>query len=379
MKILHVITSLSTGGAERAVYNLLQGGIANKHNCHVVSMMDEGTVGKKIKKLGVPVTSLGMKKGMPSFYSLKKLRSVVRKEQPDVIQGWMYHGNLAAWLAKKYTSKKTALVWSVRHSLYSLSEEKVLTRQVIRANRFCSACPDTILYNSHLSKTQHENFGFSSKNGLVIPNGVNTKQFMFSESDRTRLCNELSIPMDAVVIGHVARLHPMKDHALFLRASVALAKQHPKVYFVLVGRGVCVEDKSLHNQIPLEIRYRFHLLDERDDIASLMSVMDIVSSSSYSEAFPNVLGEAMSCGVPCVATNVGDSQVIISKYGIMVPPRNEEALTAGISKLVIMPEKERKKMGRSARKHIEDNFALEAIVGKYIEMYDKLAERLQSR
>jgi len=313
LKIVQLITGLSTGGAERALYNLLNGGLADHFNSHVISLGDEGSIGPLIKALGVPVTALGMRGGRPSRSGLAKLCRVIRRFQPDLIQGWMYHGNLAATLARTLAPGRPVLAWNIRQTLYDLANEKPMTRQVIRANRLFASAPGVLLYNSHLSREQHENFGFSSLNGRVIPNGIDMQQFCYSGEARKRLRSELGIPASALVVGHVARLHPMKDHPAFLRAAVGLALRYPETHFVLSGRDVFLENKTLEPLVPGQVRDRFHLLGERGDISEIMNAMDIFClSSAWGEGFPNVIGEAMATGLPCVATDVGDSSVYCS-------------------------------------------------------------------
>lgn len=379
MKVCHIITGLSTGGAERALYNLLQGGLNTKFDSHVISLIDKGTMGAQIEALGVPVTTLGMKAGRPTLSSLLKLRTVIKKLRPDSIQGWMYHGNLAATLACYFASGHPPLVWNIRHSVYDLSQEKPMTQLVIKANRLFSSSADVLLYNSHLSRQQHETFGFVSENGQVIPNGIDVVRFCFSERARKRVRYELGIPEGAQVVGHVARLHPMKDHPLFLQAACEVAQQSQRVHFILSGKDVSLDNASLKQHIPEELRGRFHLLGERDDVADLMSAMDILSSSSYGEAFSNVLGEAMAVGLPCVATDVGDSALIVGNTGKVVNARDKTALAAGIQSLLALPTVEYQLLSKQARKRIEDNFALAAIVIQYSALYKATIEEKRNK
>lgn len=369
MNVVHIITGLATGGAERALYNLLQGGLRVEFDSHVISLSDAGTMGSQIEALGVPVTTLGMRTGCPSLTGLLKLRAVIKLLHPDLIQGWMYHGNLAATLACSMFSKKAALVWNIRQALYDLAREKMLTRQVIRANRIFSGSPDALLYNSQISRQQHEAFGFATNKGQAIPNGIDLRHFRFLENARLRVRSELTIPTEALVVGHVARLHPMKDHANFLQAAVTIASYNPNVHFLLSGREVCLDNTNLKQKIPITLQHRFHLLGERSDVASLMSAMDIFCQSSWSEAFPNVLGEAMAITVPCVATNVGDSALIIGDTGILVSPRDKTALVAGIESLLALSVTERRLLGVQARRRIEDKFTLGEIVERYATIY----------
>ena len=373
LRVVHIITDLATGGAERALYNLLHGGLINCFDNHVVSLSDEGTMGSQIEALGVSITTLEMRRGRPSLAGLLKLRTAIKVLQPDLIQGWMYHGNLAGSLARTFASGHPVLAWNIRHSLSDLAHEKPMTRQVIRANRFFSSAPDILLYNSHLSRNQHEDFGFASLNGRVIPNGIDVKSFCFSTEARKRVRSELGIPVEAHVVGHVARLHPMKDHLAFLRATAGLALRYPKLHFLLSGRDVSLEDKSFEQLIPTPVRDRFHLLGERGDVSQLMSAMDIFClSSAWGEAFPNVIGEAMAVGLPCVVTDVGDSAIIIGDTGVVVFPQDETALANGIERLLTMPLEERRALGTRARARIEASYTLGAIVEQYAALYEKL-------
>ena len=371
MKIVHVITGLSIGGAERALCNLLQGGLSTNFESYVISLMDEGVIGAQIEALGVPVISLGMKAGRPSLSSVIKLRKVISRVQPDLIQGWMYHGNLGASLAGLFCSGNVRVVWNIRQSLYQIETEKILTRFVIRINRFLSGLPSVLLYNSQLSREHHESFGFIGHKAQVIPNGINCQLFRFSERKRVRMRSELAIPTSAFVVGHVARFHPMKDHVTFLQAAVIVLESHPNAHFVLTGRDVCLGNEVLVRNIPVLLKDRFHFLGERRDVPELMCSMDILTSSSWAEAFPNVLGEAMALGLPCVATDVGDSGHIIGECGVLVAPKDKNALAEGMALLLEMPDEERRGLGEMSRRRIEDNFSLSMIVEQYTGLYKK--------
>lgn len=375
MRVAHIITGLSTGGAENALYNLLSSGLTERFENHIISLSNEGTLGPQIQALRVPVTPLNMRTGIPSLSGLMKLGEAVRLFQPTLIQGWMYHGNLAATMARFFLSDRPLLAWNIRHSLYDLNHEKLLTQQVIRANNFLSSAPDTLLYNSQLSREQHENFGFSPNKGLVIPNGIDVQRFSFSPAIRQNVRFELGIPANAQVVGHVARFHPMKDHPAFLHAALDLASIYPELHFLLCGRDVSMANKLFRTSIPNHIRDRFHILGERNDVPDLMNAMDVFCQSSWSEAFPNVLGEAMATEVPCVSTDVGDSRHIVGDTGIVVPPRNKDALVDGIKRLLSMPLDDRRKLGAKARARIEDQYALKEIVGRYSSLYRTLLSR----
>lgn len=376
MKVIHIITGLATGGAEKALYNLLHGGLIDSFDNYVISLSDIGTIGPQIRGLGVPVIVLGMRGGRPSLSGFIRLLRVIKEIHPEVIQGWMYHGNLAATLARRIASGRISLVWNIRQSLYDLRHEKPLTQSVIRLNSVFSKSPDVLLYNSRLSRKQHETFGFASCKGQVIPNGIDIRSFRFSGEARSCVRSELDIPEAARVVGHVARLHPMKDHVTFLRAAAAIALRRPEVHFLLSGRDVSLDTKALQQLIPWQLRKRFHLVGEHHNIPELLSAMDIFClSSAWGEGFPNVIGEAMATGLPCVATDVGDSAMVVGDTGVIVPPQDEVALVTGIEKLLAMSQEERRTLGTSARSRIESNYTLGEIVKQYTAMYKKLAQK----
>ncbi len=369
---MHVVTGLETGGAERALYNLLAGGLADRFDTAVVSLRDEGTMGSFIAALGVPVYAMKMHSCVSAAIAMGGLHRIVRSFGPDLIQGWMYHGNLAASAMAWMGSRSSVVTWNIRHCFYGLKAERPLTRQVIRGNRFFSGRANAMIYNSRLAKTQHETFGFASGQSLVIPNGFDVERLRPEPEVGLSVRKELDIPEDAVVVGHVARFHPMKDHASFLRAAVQVGRQVPVARFLLVGRDVSLENPALANIVPPEYRNRFFFTGERSDAHRLMQAMDVLCSSSWSEAFPNVLGEAMACGVPCVATSVGDCPDIIGDAGIVVPPSDSGALAQG---LLVMLEKdgaERRALGRAARERVELRYSLQAVVGGYITLYQRL-------
>ncbi|SFL46675.1 Glycosyltransferase involved in cell wall bisynthesis [Desulfomicrobium norvegicum] len=374
MKILHVSTGLSTGGAERALYNLLAGGLANRSDAAVVSLRDEGTIGPLVAALGIPVYSMNMASFISGARVIAGLRRIVRSFEPDLIQGWMYHGNLAASAAAWMNQNRTAVAWNIRQCLYDMKVEKPLTRQVIRANRCLSRQADAVIYNSCLAKAQHESFGLAADRSQVISNGFDLERFRPDPETRMAVRREFNTPKDALVIGHVARFHPMKDHASFLRAAVTVARQVSNIHFLLAGREVSLQNPTLANIVPLELMERFIFTGERMDVHRLMQAMDIFCLSSWSEAFPNVLGEAMACGAPCVATDVGDCRDIVGGTGILVPPSDSVALAEGLLAMSMMSTADRAALGLAARMRIEERYAIQAVVEQYVELYQKMTE-----
>jgi glycosyltransferase involved in cell wall biosynthesis len=355
------------------MYNVLAGGLAETFETTVIVMGVERIYGELLEQAGIRVERLGMKGSTPSVASIQKLRRLVRELQPDVIQGWMYHGNLAASVARWLAPGQPAVAWNVRHTLYELREEKVLTRQVIRANRWLSRRPEAILYNSQVSRRLHVQFGFSDSRGKVIPNGFDTDEWSPNAEAGAEVRKSYGLSEDNVVIGHVARYHPMKDHVSFLQAAVRMASEMPNAFFLLVGRAVDLDDGPLAGIVPTNVRDRFVVVGECLDVARLMQAMDVFCmSSAWGDAFPNVLGEAMACGVPCVTTDVGDAANIVGDTGAVVPPGDTDALYEALRTVAAKSKVERNKLGAAARRRVQEEYSLPSVVEEYRQTYQAL-------
>lgn len=372
MKILYVITGLYTGGGERMLYNLLSKINRDRFSPVVVSLLDRGTWGDRIETLGIPVHTLGMQQGMPTPTAFWRLTQLVSQIKPDLIQGWMYHGNLAVQLASIFYSQKVPVLWNIQNSVYSLSHEKIMTASVIKLCAYLSKFTKKIIYVSKTSKTQHEALGYYSERSCLIPNASDNLQFVPSSQAKVSFRSELGLPEETFLIGLICRYHPMKDHANFIQAAAILLKHYPQVHFVLVGTEVDHKNQSLNQIIQeLKIANQIHLLGERKDIPRITAALDIASSSSaYGEAFPLVLAEAMSCGIPCVVTDVGDSGWIVGNTGIVVPPKQPKALADAWKDLIL--NSDRIALGQAARARILEYFSLESVVTQYESLYENL-------
>lgn len=340
----------------------------------VISLMDRGTLGDRIEQAGTPVYCLRLRRNSPDPSFLLRLRKLLHEATPDILQGWMYHGNFIALLASSLAPRRPALVWSIRQSLYGLQAEKPLTRLVIKAGARFSRRVDRIIYNSRLAAQQHEQLGYSSEPRIVIPNGFDCERFNPGNKEQNSVRRELSLPSDAILVGMVARFHPMKDHANFLHAAAIVSKLPNMIRFVMTGQGVDASNLALTRQIEeLGLRSVVHLLGEREDMPEVMRTLDIlVSASAWGEGFPNVVGEAMACEVPCIVTDIGDSSWIVGETGTVVPPAQPKAMAAAIRALIELDPSERTILGKIARQRVIENFSLHEIGKRYTNLYASL-------
>lgn len=377
--ILHLITGLSTGGAEAMLYKLLSRMDRARFKIVVVSMTDRGTFGARIEALGIPVVTLGLRRGLPNPIGFWRLVRLLRLEKPHVLQTWMYHADLLGLIAGRLTNLPR-IAWNLRCSNMEMRHYSWLSALLIRLLAVLSGFPDAVLVNSEAGRKFHETLNYHPKRWEVIPNGFDLEIFRPSPEARLRFRAEIGIPEDAFLIGLIARDDPMKDHQTFLQAAGYLLKNHPNIHFILVGRGIDEGNQRLMSLIEsLGILKQTHLLGERSDVANIVPALDIASSaSSFGEGFPNVIGEAMACGVPCVVTDVGDSAIIVGDTGKVVPPKNPEALAVAWSDLIMIGSEHRRQLGLAARQRIEENYSLPAIVAKYESLYQELVSNVRS-
>jgi glycosyltransferase involved in cell wall biosynthesis len=375
LRVCHIITGLAVGGAERALHSLLSGGLANAHDCHVISLSDEGYYGALISELGVPVHCLGMTSGIGGVWNVTRLRSLLRDIRPDILQGWMYHGNFLASVGRLMLGGKPALVWNVRQSLYDMAAEKRSTQVVIKLSRRSSRDAAAILYNSRVSRGHHEALGFDSRNGRVIPNGFDLDVWCPDAEARASFRRSLGLTDAAPLLGYVGRFDGLKDVPNLLTALREVMAVHPTVHVAIVGRELGPTNPALgplYSALPAE---RLHVLGQKANIPEIVAGLDLLCLCSRSEGFPNVVGEAMATGVPVVVTDVGDSADVVGDTGWIVPPSDSTALARAILDALAEGSSTRNLRGQRARQRIEERFSLKAAVAQYDQLYRELASR----
>jgi glycosyltransferase involved in cell wall biosynthesis len=262
------------------------------------------------------------------------------------------------------------VVWNLSCSDVNLRYYSRNERWVLRALAWLSRRPAAILANSTASIRWHQLLGYRPRRWELVPNGFDVDRFRPDPAAYLRVRRELGLPAEAVLVGLVARLDPIKDHENFLAAAVRVVAKHPEVHFVVVGRGV----ETLAGVVAAHGLYSStHLLGERRDVDRLLPGFHIVCVSSASESCPNVLGEAMAAGVPCVTTDVGDARIMLSDTGLVVPRRNPAALADALIDLIDRGPEARMALGRAARARIAAEYALPRIIERYQAIYSDIA------
>ena len=371
--VAHLISSLSTGGAEGALYSLLRNLDRAAFESRVVSLTRGGALAESIRGLGVPVESLNMAPGWPDPRGLLRLRRLLRVYRPAVLQTWLYHADLLGLGAARLAGVP-AVAWNVRCSTTDARYQRGLTGLTVRLLARLSAAPAAVVINSQAGISVHEGIGYRPRRWEMIPNGFDLDRFRPDADARASVRRELGVDADAVLVGLIARYDPLKDHATFFEAAARLAGTGSEAHFVLAGSGVDAHNPALsHLAGGAGLVGRVHLLGPRPDVPRLTAALDVATCSSKGEGFPNIVGEAMACGVPVATTYVGDVRAIVGETGMVVPPEDPAALAAAWRSLLDLTPEERRGRGARARERIAERYNLGTVTERYAALYRELA------
>jgi glycosyltransferase involved in cell wall biosynthesis len=373
---MHLITDLDVGGAEMMLAKLAEAFDRARFRTVVVSLMPPGLLGQRLSAAGIAVRSLGMARGVPDPRGLTRLVSLLRREPVDLLQSWLYHADLLGVVAARLAGV-SRLCWNIRCTAMDPARYSRISAALPRLLARLSASPDAVLVNSAAAQRAHEELGYHPKRWAMIPNGFDVARFQPDIAAGPRRRRDLGLPGDAFLIGLPARFDPMKDHATFLAAAALFAARCGVARFLLMGRGVARGNTALERMIAARgLGERVLLLGERADMAELLPGLDVATlSSAFGESFPNVVGEAMACGVPVAATAVGDVGEIVGATGIVVPPGDAAALAGAWQRLYEAGETERRRRGAAARQRVVSNYALPAIARRYETLYEDIVSR----
>lgn len=340
----------------------------------VLSMGSLGVWGPRLLAAGIPVSTFGWTdSAAPSPITMARGWPMTPWE-PHLIQGWMYHGNLGASALSALSGRPT--LWNIRATWDPSGFGNKMTRAVMVGNRLLSRHPARILCNSSEAINSHLQAGFSGQ-WKFIANGFDTQKFRPNPALHQEYRSKLGIDDSAMVIGMAARFHPMKDHSLLLQVWDRLAGLYPNLHLLLAGSNIRPDNPWFSAQLErIQAADRIHLLGEiQDDIPAFQACLDLgVLSSAYGEAFPNAIGEALSSGVPCVATEVGDTKMVIGSCGETVPAGDVDAFSAALERMICMSSEQRRTLGALSRERILANYSIEAIAKQYGNLYREISE-----
>jgi glycosyltransferase involved in cell wall biosynthesis len=371
VRILHIITGLTLAGAEGVLFRLCASPGSGTALHAVIALSSDGAhYIEPLRQAGIPVQSLAMPRGRLTLSGLIALFRTIRKMRPDIVQTWLYHADLVGGAVARLAGQHR-VAWNLRSAAVAPHQVSRSTRWVIRA---CAALsplvPARVICCSEEARAAHVGLGYAADRMTVIPNGFCCETFAPDADKRAAVRRELALAADAIVLGMVARYHPQKDHANLLDALALLAGQHPELTCVLVGTGIEPANAELAAAVTTRgLAGKVRLLGPRHDIPAAMNALDLhVLSSACLEGFPNVVAEAMACGTPCVATDVGEARGIVGATGWIVPPSDSRALAQAIAAALAERRNDPaawRARQQAARTRIADNFSLHRMVESY--------------
>jgi glycosyltransferase involved in cell wall biosynthesis len=331
---MYVTTDLCGGGAERLLTTLLLQQEA-RDRISVVSLQPGGVFRRKLEDAGISVTDLGVRNVAGALRAAFALAALIHGQRPAIVYGWMYHGNLLALAARTLAGQPRApLFWTV-FSTDSIGPHICLRSRLVRGmSALLSRRVAGVIYNAEEAREYHRRIGFRERRSLVLSNVIDPEAFHHDGRRRGALRAALAIGSDAVVVGVVGRVAAMKDW----RTVQMAVRDLTGVVTVAIGAGT----------LELPRQAGFIGLGWHDDVVSVLSAADIfLLGSAFGEGTSLALGEAMLCGLPCVVTDVGGNAALVGDGGIVVQPRNPDAIREAILQLV-RDRARREAIGRAA-------------------------------
>jgi glycosyltransferase involved in cell wall biosynthesis len=370
--VLHIITGLGSGGAERMLTRIVLAPGAEDSLRHiVVTLMDEGIYGASLRSAGIHVYCLGMRRGAPSVGALWALVRILRRHRPQAIMTWLYHATLMGTIATIFAASSTKrIVWNLRGADMDFAQSSRMTRWVVRGLALLSPLPAIIAVNSRAGLNYHARLGYRSRRWAYLPNGFDLNEWLPDAADRIAIRAEWGFEENAVVVGMAARVDPQKDHPTLLAAAAFLTMTNDRLRYVLIGK----DTEKL--PLPASLENQVLKLGERPDVQKLLRGLDIaVLPSAFGEGLPNFIGEAMASGVPCIVSDVGDAGILVGETGLIIPPRSPEAMSAALIRMIDEGQQGRFRLGQAARARIREGYDLKSAISRYRELLFSVIEK----
>lgn len=364
--VLFLIPSLVAHGAERQLCELVRHMDRKRFEIHVVVFYDPGSylggeLGPEIAFLpNVTLHSLHKRRGLAGFLTaLPRLLSLIHRTRPDILHGYM-DGNLPVLLMGRLLRKRT--VWGIRRSSSDRSKLSLRGLRLGAVMARLSRYVDLIIFNSEAGRATHERLGMRGRRAHVIPNGFDIQRFTPNPDEGAAQRRAWGVPAEVPLIGIVGRLAPVKDHPTFLRAAARIRQDWPTAQFVCVGNGPADYTESLKALAKsLGIADRLLWPGVCDRMPAAYNALSLLILSSTDEGFPNVIGEAMACGIPCVATRAGDAELLIGDTGGVTDISDDAAIANAASSILRESPEARAARAQAARSRICSMFSVQAL------------------
>lgn len=339
----------------------------------VVSLTGLGVIGAQLRSAGIETYALSMKSTAGLPIALIRLTRLIRRLKPDIVQTWMYHADLLGGLAARLAGVRN-VIWGIRTTDVKAGGTSTTTVVMHLCARLSRWVPRSIVCAAEASRRVHEEVGYDGSRMAVISNGFDLSRLVATDDQRMALRGACGLESGEIVIGLLGRFNRAKDQHNFVAAAGRVASANPAVRFLMVGRGLDGSNEELNAWIAQTgFTDRFVLLGERPDVAVCLSAMDLFCLSSRTEGFPNVVGEAMAMGVPCVVTDVGDAAMLVADTGYVVPKEDSYALASALERMLALDPEQRAALGEKAKRRITSEFTIERARQRFETLYNSMS------
>lgn len=380
MKVLHVINSLKKGGAEGNLYKLCEfqkKKYRKKIEIVILTLIDNGYYENKFKNLGIKVFSLKFnkqKKLLDFFFKIIEFRKFIRKQNPVIIQSWMYHSNFLTMFAQKNYFQK--LYWNIRHSELSIKISKTTTILVsIICGLFSRIFPNNVIYCSRKSINFHVKYHFyKNVKTKLIYNGYNFNKFFPSKNYRLNFRKKFKIKKTDIILGYAGRFAKQKNIFSMLSGFSKISKVNKNIYLYMVGQGINNNNKKLKFFInQLGLNNRIFLLNHKKNLLEFYNGIDLLLLVSHSESFSNVIAESMLCSTPVLSSNAGCSKKIVEKNGFIINKIDDVNIARNLNKClsVINDQSDKWKiLKKNSRSYIKNSFSIKKMAESYSNVWN---------
>jgi glycosyltransferase involved in cell wall biosynthesis len=380
VKVLHLIPTLSGGGAERQLANLVCSTSRQIVEHVVCTIHDPDFFGSQIRNAGYEVIDLGITQKRPFVKAAAEFRRILKRQKPDAVHSWLYDANIVARLAL-LTYAKTPLITSLQLADYEPEAARIgnWNPSKVRGLRYIDQLtakltdPHFVPCSEFVAKSYRHYFGMRPDRATVIPNSFDPNFLLASGRSTADLKGELGLPEQSFVYLNVARLDPQKNQRTVIEAFHQVAGETPNSFLLLAGTGSLEQElRSLAREGDVGHRIRF--LGRRSDIGDLLELADVFVFPSFFEGLPVALIEAMSKRLPCIASDVDVFREVIAdgKTGVLIDPESAERLAKSMLRLYDS-EPLRERLGEAAYKHASSHFSVGVTAPRWEEFYQRIS------
>jgi glycosyltransferase involved in cell wall biosynthesis len=361
-RLSFIIPTLDQSGAEKQLTRLAIGLPRDEFDVRVIALTRGGPYQAELEQAGIPVTVLGKRWKFDPACGLR-LRKLLREWQPDLVHMWLFAANAyGRWAIPAVTTMRRIVSERCVDS-WKAGWQRWVDRKLISRT-------DCLIGNSPPVVDFYADLGYPRDKLRCIPNGVDP--WSGDRAARERLRAELRLPPEAYVIGYIGRLAEQKRVRDLIWAAETLWQIRPQVHLVIVGDG---PERSRLEEFTAGVHGtpHVHFLGHRQDAADWLAAFDTFWLGSSFEGMSNSLMEAMSAGLPVIATDIPPNRelVVPDQTGFLVRLGDPVGFMQFTRRLIDEPDLG-PRLGTAAKTRMEQQFSIGQMIDRHVGLYRQL-------